>query len=64
MYFTYAQGWLYVVVRAFVHDAVLRRPKVWDKTPRFATSEPPPLDVTKSEPVSLKDAASPPTFTE
>jgi cellulose synthase/poly-beta-1,6-N-acetylglucosamine synthase-like glycosyltransferase len=38
MYFTYAQGWLYVVGRALVQDAVLRRPKVWDKTPRFATA--------------------------
>lgn len=34
MYFTYCQGWLVVVGRAFLHDVIQRRPRVWDKTER------------------------------
>ena len=35
MYFTYCQAWLYVVASGLVHDAFLRKPRVWDKTERF-----------------------------
>jgi len=38
MYFTYCQGWLYVVVRGFTEDVILRRERVWHKTPRFETT--------------------------
>ena len=35
-YFTYCQLWIPVVIRAFVHDFVLRRKRAWDKTERVA----------------------------
>ena len=38
MYFIYCQGWLYVVVRGFTEDVVLRKERVWHKTPRFETT--------------------------
>jgi cellulose synthase/poly-beta-1,6-N-acetylglucosamine synthase-like glycosyltransferase len=34
MYFTYCQGWIFVVARAFLHDVIQRRPRTWDKTVR------------------------------
>jgi len=34
MYFTYCQGWILVVGRAFLHDVIQRRPRTWDKTVR------------------------------
>ena len=34
MYFTYCQGWIFVVGRAFLHDVIQRRPRTWDKTVR------------------------------
>jgi cellulose synthase/poly-beta-1,6-N-acetylglucosamine synthase-like glycosyltransferase len=34
MYFTYCQGWILVVARAFLHDVIQRRPRTWDKTVR------------------------------
>ncbi|HEY3377403.1 MAG TPA: glycosyltransferase [Armatimonadota bacterium] len=35
MYFTYCQGWLLVVFRAFYADYIRREQRVWDKTVRF-----------------------------
>ncbi len=35
-YFTYCQLWIFVVMRAFIDDVILRRKKTWAKTERFA----------------------------
>ena len=37
-YFTYCQLWIPVVMRAFSHDVLFRRGRVWDKTERVADS--------------------------
>jgi cellulose synthase/poly-beta-1,6-N-acetylglucosamine synthase-like glycosyltransferase len=37
-YFTYCQLWIVVVIRAAWADFVLREPRHWDKTERFATA--------------------------
>lgn len=34
MYFTYCQGWIIVVARAFKDDVISRKPREWDKTER------------------------------
>lgn len=39
-YFTYCQLWIPVVVRAFAHDVVFRRRRVWDKTERVPETGP------------------------